>query len=48
MLFNFLPVKVNEMVTFVEDGMDGEIAFDDFSEDEEDTRDDLDLVRYKL
>ena len=33
------------MSTFVEDGMDGEIAFDDFSEDEEEPRDDLDFVR---
>ncbi|XP_018015798.1 eukaryotic translation initiation factor 1A, Y-chromosomal [Hyalella azteca] len=34
-------VKVNEMSTFVEDGMDGEIAFDYYS-DEDDKEEDID------
>lgn len=32
-------VKVNENATFVEDGMDDDIEFDDYSEEEEDVAD---------
>lgn len=37
-LFN-PTVKVNENATFVEDGMDDDIEFDDYSEEEEDVAD---------
>lgn len=43
--FIFLPtVKVNENATFVEDGMDDDIEFDDYSEEEEDVVADIDAV----
>jgi len=35
-------VKVNENTTFVEDGMDDDIEFDDYSEDEDDRDADID------
>ncbi|MCL4137642.1 UNVERIFIED_CONTAM: hypothetical protein GTU68_047087 [Idotea baltica] len=38
-------VKVNENATFVEDGMDDGITFDEYSEDEEDGGADIDGVR---
>lgn len=39
--FDFISstVKVNENATFVEDGMDDDIEFDDYSEEEEDVAD---------
>lgn len=45
----FLLVKVNENATFVEDGMDDDIEFDDYSEEEEDQAADIDAVsRYSF
>ncbi|KAG7153913.1 Eukaryotic translation initiation factor 1A-like [Homarus americanus] len=37
-------VKVNENATFVEDGMDDDIEFDDYSEEEEDVVADIDAI----
>ena len=37
-------MKVNENSTFVEDGMDDDIEFDDYSEEEEDAAADIDVV----
>lgn len=37
-------MKVNENATFVEDGMDDDIEFDDYSEEEEDVVADIDAV----
>merc|ERR1712168_61382 len=37
-------VKINENTTFVEDGMDDDIEFDDYSEEEEDAAADIDAL----
>lgn len=39
---------MNENATFVEDGMDDDIEFDDYSEEEEDNVADIDAVRDRI